>query len=856
MISKDRGGGQEKNLDLHVEPTNEVVHEVKCVPIVGSTVSQTHVYMSHTTMVPLLLAVLGCMAKSVFGQPNGDVTGLPTGQYSVEDYLALAVCNRRIRDAVDGDNFLKASSIILNGRDDNQGNCAGGKAFSWYMNRTSFLNVRGPTTFRGFYEYYEDRTFLDTLAKRYICNSNAVVPSRRRRILEAEELDSIDRAQYCRGVSVAGLHPARIREGMIKVPQVIMGLVIGLSESEKSIANLETAGKDKTRYVFAEGYAFTVGKDAGEGDSSLFFTMHRRGEVFGTSNNEAVRRAYQDGINAINNANFDDPSALQQLKIDLTKYVQEISARYVVTLAQTIERYAVYLDERTNNAGDGNEEGDEDEGLEEKRKEEMQLFYYGIAPYVASLDKEVARELATLVNDYDRSQTSGQYCRIRHIMEYVIKSMSAYGVDEQVHGTYRRAGSCSENQLLKLPNGLALPLGSKWHTPSLEDGIPRLATDTKDYALLSYDVCDIKEAVMDKQWKKAIEIYMRGKNAPDKSLYSYAVKAEPESETWRRFSNAFGSQTFIDDHLKEYICSSSSNRRTLLEEGDSAEDPNPFAYCSGYEGNPMGYRHASKTQAIPKAVQNWIGIFMSTLEFEKAVKQVEIGETTYGARPSASHSLSEAYLFYTGARPGDDCSAYATTDKRASNFEVDNQRQILEAYKRADAELQKSSPSIEVVRQAYEEVTSLHLIVYAKSVTRYAYFLDEAAKQGVPPYNYGAEGKTFFKIIMPYVSSVDPQGAAKVTEIFADENAVMEKDQNYYCQVEEVMNCFVRSMSSYGVSVQRNYGRFNLAEDDGITCSFTCHGRTLDYSNPDNAGMSTFLSLMTVVSSLFFFAVI
>mmetsp|Transcript_3235 Transcript_3235/g.20081 ORF Transcript_3235/g.20081 Transcript_3235/m.20081 type:complete len:827 (+) Transcript_3235:628-3108(+) len=825
------------------------------MPIVGSSVSHTHVHMSQTTMVPLLLAVLGCMAKSVFGEPNGDVTGLPTGQYSVEDYLSLAVCNRRIRDAVGRDDFLTASNIILNGRDDSQGDCAGGKAFSWYMNRTSFLNVRGPTTFRGFYEYYEDRTFLDTLAKRYICSSNAVATSRGRRILEAEELESIDRDQYCSTVSVAGLHPARIREGMIKVPQVIMGLVIGLSESEKSIVNLETAGKDVTRYVFAEGYAFTVGKNAGENDSSLFYTMHRRGEVFGTSNNEAVRIAYQNGLDAINNANFDDSIALQQLKIDLTKYVQEISARYVVTLAQTIERYAVYLDDRTNDGGDGNE-GDEDEGVDEKRKEEMQLFYYGIAPYVDSLDKEVAKVLATLMTDYDRSQTSDQYCRIRHIMEYVTKSMSAYGVNEQIHGTYRRAGSCSENQLLKIPNGLALPIGSKWHTPSLEDGIPRLATDTKDYALLSYDVCDIKESVMDKQWEKAIEIYLSGKNSPEKSLYSYAVKAEPESVTWRRFSNAFGSETFIDDHLKEYFCSSSSNRRTLLEEGDFAEGANHFAYCSGYEGNPMGYRHASKTQAIPKAVQNWIGIFKSTLEFEKAVKQVEIGETMYGARPSASHSLSEAYLFYTGARPGDDCSAYATTDKRASNFGVgDNQRQILEAYKRADNELQKSNPSIEVVRQSYEEVTSLHLIVYAKSVTRYAYFLDEAAKQGVSPYKYGAEGKTFFKIIMPYVSSVDPQGAAKVTEIFADENAVMEANQNYYCQVEEVMNCFVRSMSSYGVSVQRNYGTFNLAEADGITCSFTCHGRTLDYSNPDNAGMSTFLSLITVVASLSFFAV-
>ena len=851
MISKDRGGGREENPDLHVEAANEVVHEVKCIPIVGSTASHTYVSMSRITMVPFLLAVLGCMAESVFGQPNGDITGLPTGQYSVEDYLALAVCNRRIRDAVEGDDFPKAWDIILNGRDSSQGNCANGKAFSWYMNRTSFLNVRGPTTFRGFYEYYEDRTFLDTLAKRYICNSNAVAPSRRRRILEAEELDSINRDQYCSGVNVAGLHPARIREGMIKVPQVIMGLVIGLSESEKSIANIETAGKDRTRYVFAEGYAFTVGEDAGQGDSSLFYTMYRRGEVFGTSNNEAVRRAYQDGINAINNANFDDPSSLQRLKIDLTKYVQEISARYVVTLAQTIERYAVYLDDRTNDTSDGNEED-----VVQKRKEEMQLFYYGIAPYVASLDTEVARDLATLMNDYDRSQTSSQYCRVRHIMEYVIKSMSAYGVNEQVHGEYRRAGPCGENQLLKVPNGMALPLGSKWHTPSLEDGIPRLATDTKDYALLSYDVCEIKEAVMDKQWEKAIEIYMRGKNAPNKSLHSYAVNAEPESVTWRRFSRAFGSQTFIDDHVKEYICSSSSNRRKLLEEGDFAEDANPFAYCTGYEGNPMGYRHASKSQAIPKAVQNWIGIFMSTLEFEKAVKQVEIGETTYGARPSASHSLSEAYLFYTGARPGDDCSAYATTDKRASNFGADNQRQILEAYKRADAELQKSNPSVEVVRQAYEEVTSLHLIVYAKSVTRYAYFLDEAAKQGVPPYNYGAEGKTFFKIIMPYVSSVDPQGAAKVTEIFADENAVMEANQNYYCQVEEVMNCFVRSMSSYGVSVERNYGKFNLADNDGITCSFTCHGRMLEYNNPDNAGLATFLSLMTVVASLFLLAVI
>lgn len=793
--------------------------------------------------------VMGWVVGTALGQPTGNINGLPTGQYSVDDYLKLSVCNEWMRDAVTNNRWNEAADVFLNGRKDGDNYCANGKSTHRYVKKSSFLEVRGPNTYRGFYKFYNnDRMFLDTLAKRYLCSSTyGDAPGSRRRMLEEEdEVPTTSRDDYCLEVANGiGLSAPRIKEGMIKLPQVLVGLVNGLSESEKSIVELETLGKELSRYVFAEGYAFTVGKDDVQ-DASLFYTAHRREGDFDVSGNtDAIITAYQEGINAIANTNFNSDSAVIRLRIKLTKLVQKVSALYVIVLGQSIERYANRLDT----------ERPAEQDTVDKWLEEMQLFYYGIAPFVDALDHQAYLDLDEMMSSYESSSTSSQRCRVRHIFEYLVQSMYAYGVSQENYGTLPDAGECPENDLLKVPNALALPLGSKWHTPYLKDGIRRLATDTKDYALLSYDVCEVNEAVLHKQWDKAIEIYVQGKNAPDKSLYSYAIKPEPESVTWRRFRNAYGSETFIDDHVKEYFCSKSTRLRKLLEEGDVAEDGNPSNYCSGYEGNPRGYEHASKTQAIPKAMQNWIGIYMSTVEFEKAVGQVEKGETIYGARPSASHSLSEAYLFYTGARPGDDCSAFTTTDKRALNFDVDgNQKQILEAFERANDELEGNNPSVEVVRQAYQEVTSLHLTVYAKGVTRYAYYLDDAAKNGIPPFRYGAEGKTFYKIIMPYVASVDPEGAQRVMEIFADENSVMEANQNYYCQVEEVMNCFVGSMTSYGVSVEENYGEFHEAARDNIECSFTCHGRTLDFDNPDNAATSfihSWASLVALVSLLF-----
>jgi len=790
--------------------------------------------------------VMGWMVGTALGQITGNINGLPTGQYSVDDYLKLSVCNRWMRDAVTNNRWKEAAEVFVNGRT-NDTDCAGGKATRWYVLKDSFLNLDGPNTYRAFYQYYDnDRFFLNTLAKRYLCsNSFEDPPMSSRRLLEEDDVRSeTTRVAYCGSTDNPSLPAPRIREGLIKLPQVLVGLVNGFSESEQSIEELGTVSRDETRYVFGEGYAFTVGLDSGAKDSSLFYTVFRREENFEVQGNQqAIRDAYQEGFNAISSATSMTGTSGTKLKVKLTELVQKVSAHYLVTLLQSIERYALILDTRSGAA----------EANVEKWKEEMRLFYYGLAPFTAALDKEVHEELDSLMEQYDSSTSSDHRCKVRHIFEYMVQSMHAYGVSQENYGTLPDAGACPENDLLRVPNALALPLGSKWHTPYLKDGIPRLATDTKDYALLSYDVCEINEAVLHKQWEKAIEIYVRGKNAPDKSLYSYAIKPEPESVTWRRFRNAYGSETFIDDHVKEYFCSKSTRLRKLLEEGDYAEDADPSTYCSGYDGNPRGYEHASKTQAIPKAMQNWIGIYMSTVEFEKAVGQVEKGEIIYGARPSASHSLSEAYLFYTGARPGDDCSAYTTTDKRALNFGVSNQKQILQAYKRADAELKEENPSLVTVRRAYQEVTSLHLTVYAKGVTRYAYYLDDAAKQRIPPFKYGAEGKTFYKIIMPYVASVDPEGAQRVAEIFADENTVMEANQNYYCQVEEVMNCFVKSMASYGVSVEQNYGRLEEAVRDNIACSFTCSSRTLDYDNSDSAALSltsSWMALVAVVSLL------
>lgn len=785
------------------------------------------------TMPTAALALMGWMAGFASAQLTGNIQrNMPSGQYDVGDYLDLARCNRWMRDAVTANRWDEAADVFINGKSNDSSICANGKAPRWYVSKDSFLDLEGPNTYRGFYQYYDnDRFFLNTLAKRYVCASNFGGSSRLRRLLEEDDIrGETTRDAYCSGTNHGSLPLPSIREGLIKLPQILIGLVNGFAELEESIISLGKVSREETRYIFGEGYAFLVGRDSGAGDSSFFYTVFRREEDFSVTGNQlAIRDAYQKGFDAISAAGSMTGTSGSRLKVELTELIQKISARFIVTMMQGIERYVHRLDTESNSDSDS----------VNKWREEMRLFYYGLAPFVASLDKDVHEELDLLMKSYDSSSLpSNKRCEVRRIFEYVVQSMYAYDVSLENYGALRNTGSCPENDLLKVPNALALPLGSRWHTPYLPDGIRRLATDTKNYALLSYDVCEIIEGVREKQWEKAIHIYVQGKNAPEKSLYSYAVKPEPSSVTWQRFRNAFGSETFIDDHVKEYFCSNSRRRRSLLEEEDFVEDADPTTYCSGYEGNPRGYEHASQMQAIPKAMQNWIGIYMSTVEFEKAVSQVEKGEISYGVRPSASHSLSEAYLFYTGARPGDDCSAYETTNKRALNFGVDNQRQILQAYRRANDELKKDNPSAVTVRRAYEEVTSLHLIVYAKGVTRYAYYLDKNAEERIPPIKYGTEGKTFYNIIMPYVASVDPEGARRVTEIFADENTVMEANQNYYCQVEEVMNCFVRSMESYGVSVQQNYGRLEEAVRDGISCRYNCNGRTLDYRNPDNAAVS------------------
>lgn len=786
----------------------------------------------------VLLAFLLALG-TVSCQVTGNIPGLPTGSYSVDDYLNLAVCNQWIRNAIGASDWENAAGIFLNGVEGTE-ECAGGKSARLYVQKDSFLELNGPTTYEAFYMHNgNDTYFLDTLSKKYLCSSSFGSTRRLRHLLEdGDNQGTITRDTYCNGVSKPNLEDAQIAQGLIKVPQILVGLVIGLSESEKSILQLGSVSKESTAYVFSEGYAFTVGKDSGKNDTSLFYTVYRREQDFGVSgkNQVPIKDAYEEGLAAINNANSMTGTSGELLRIQLSQLTQTVTAHYLIALAQSMERYADLLDKRAN------------PNAVPKQREELALFHYAVGPFVTALNKAIGEELDSMVSNYQTSSSTDDRCRMQNIFQYFVQSLYAYGVSWDNYGSLQGASSCSENAtLLQIPHAVSLPLGSKYYTPYLPLGIRRLPTEVKDYAMLSYDVCDIIGYVIDKDWNDAIEVYLKGRNAPGKSLYSYAVKNIPDSATYRRFKNYYGSETFIDDYIKEYFCSRSVRIRKLLEDDEFSDSVDLSEYCSGYSGNPSGYQHVTKIQSIGKTVQNWIGIFMSTVEFEKAVSQAGNGQNVYGSNPSASHSLGEAYLFYTGARPGDECSAFATTDRRFANFGAKNQDGILAAFKDADAELQQSNPSSSRLRSNFDKATALHLAVYAMGVTRYGYFLDRAGKEGVPAYKYKAEGKTFFRIIAPYVASVDKEGAENVEQIFADENAMVKDNQNYYCQVEKVMNCFVRSMDEYGVSVSENYGRLEQAERDDLTCDFTCHNNKLDLTN---GAMVRIASFILVVSAL------
>lgn len=376
------------------------------------------------------------------------------------------------------------------------------------------------------------------------------------------------------------------------------------------------------------------------------------------------------------------------------------------------------------------------------------------------------------------------------------------------------------------------------------EGLPTGSTNVKK---LVYDVCDMKDEGRERKWSEVRNIYIRGENANPLTFYEYATKQMPQSVTYRLFRNYYNSDTFLDDHMKHYLCSRHNRVRKLLQSEEPSERAVSDRYCDGYSGETSGFDHASMTQAIPKAVQNWIPIFMSTVEFEKAVDQIASG----GSKGAAHEALKEAFYFYFGEEGtyDKDCAPVITTDKRRDNFGPSNQEAILSVFREANAELQKESPRASELRRLFHRVTALHLVVYAKATTRYGFFLDEA-EPGLPAYKYRTEGKTFYKVITPYVALVDPEGAARVESIYEDDNAPVLADGNYYCQVDEVMRCFVRSMGSYGITVEENYG--TLENTEGSSCPTpSCHSNSLrfdddggsQFGNHHNAGRPPFASL-------------
>ena len=153
--------------------------------------------------------------------------------------------------------------------------------------------------------------------------------------------------------------------------------------------------------------------------------------------------------------------------------------------------------------------------------------------------------------------------------------------------------------------------------------------------------------------------------------------------------------------------------------------------------------------------------------------------------PDASKILwDHAAAKYLGTTDDRSQTIYARADKRAANYGTllgSGEETYAKANKKVIDEFISAS-TIPARKSAYTKIVNHIKVIYAQCVLRYAYLIDANLGNYV---EYQAEGQAFWKILAPWVNSVDEAGAEYLEGIFSTAHTPFHAD--HFCHAKGII---------------------------------------------------------------------
>ena len=164
--------------------------------------------------------------------------------------------------------------------------------------------------------------------------------------------------------------------------------------------------------------------------------------------------------------------------------------------------------------------------------------------------------------------------------------------------------------------------------------------------------------------------------------------------------------------------------------------------------------------------------------------------------PDASKILwDHAAAKYLGTTDDRSQTIYARADKRAANYGT-----LLgsgeDTYAKANKKVIDkflSANNINTRKSSYTAIVTQIKVIYAQCVLRYAYLIDANLGNYV---EYQAEGQAFWKILAPWVNSVDEAGAEYLEGIFSTAHTPFHAD--HFCHAKGIIEKLELDSSDFG----------------------------------------------------------
>jgi hypothetical protein len=209
---------------------------------------------------------------------------------------------------------------------------------------------------------------------------------------------------------------------------------------------------------------------------------------------------------------------------------------------------------------------------------------------------------------------------------------------------------------------------------------------------------------------------------------------------WNTFKAHFGSTTWISDFVDE-IC----------------------------DGTTLSSHPGARAELLEKTVMDALQV------------QAIISDLYQGYSSDDQDKWDQGAAKFHGAGDSYDSTVFARGDKRGANYGT-----LFGNVAKANKNIATALASGKTEAN-YNEVLKNIKIIYAQATIRYAWLIDRDVVEGTDYREHQAEGLAFFRVIAPWVKSIDSSGYDTVSQIFDTNKRPFSVIGHSYCLVEQIV---------------------------------------------------------------------